>query len=132
MRKLLYKVVLGVIVLLFVACKDEGSKLSPEEQALTDAVSQLRSRNYRGYMDMVVSDTVLDSTQLAWRQLAVQQFTETLVRRYGALTHISFYDIDSLSDSVRTIYYYQHFASGDSLACSQTLVRKKGIWKLKI
>ncbi len=116
-----------------VGCKgDDTSNLPPEQQALVSAVAKLSLSDWQGYMELTVESSELDSTQLAWRQLAVQQNTERMVRRHGKLTRISVYDTVAGADSTLTLYYYQHFASDDSIACSQTMVKKKGRWMLKL
>jgi len=116
-----------------VGCKgDDTSNLPPEQHTLVSAIAKLSVRDWQGYMDLTAERSELDSTQLAWRQLAVQQNTELLVRQHGNLSRISVYESVAGADSTLTLYYYLYFASGDSIPCSQTMVRQNGAWKLRM
>jgi len=115
------------------ACREEADRSAAPRKAMQQALNMLVAERYEDFFACMDFGEDLDSAQ---RVL----FASTLMRQV-ALTHETrsglqgalVLDAQLSGDTVATVFYRQYFANGDSIDCSQKMVRRAdGQWLLRM
>lgn len=123
------------MLLLATAC-EEKVKVDPTlapRMALQEALdAQARGdvAAYISYMDFGGAEP--DSVRKMLLMAAIRQKCQSIQEQKQGLQSSQVSAARMRSDSVATVFYNLYFNDGDSVSCSQKMVRHGGVWKLQM
>lgn len=127
--------ILIVSICLFVACKEQPKvdpTLAPRTtlQEALDAQARGDMDAYFSYMNFGSDD--IDTVQQALLKAALAQKQQELQEQRQGLQASIVSTARMRSDTVAIVFYNQYYNNGDSVTCSQKMVRHDGVWKLQM
>ncbi len=117
-----------IVLLLFGSCTNDGDireARSVLERAIDGMYGDSQDDDWFALLDFGC-DLSPEQRQVFAQAYGMFGNNESVVR-----CHIDEH-VDVVCDSVLVLYYSLYFADGDSLACSQKMVRRNGLWKVRM
>ncbi|MBQ0023499.1 MAG: DUF4878 domain-containing protein [Prevotellaceae bacterium] len=123
----------GMSLLTFTSCHDAITDSSDApKQAMQGALDALKDGNMDMYFECLDFDSETDSVQMALMLDLLLQHREWQNAQHKAISSIDIVDCEMMGDTVCTVYYQFSYADGVKEVSSQKMVRKDGIWKLRL
>lgn len=131
MNKTITILLLALVSIVLGACRDDDEQ-TRVKRTLQEALDHLQRGDVETYMHYTDFGCRLDSTQQLYFGMAIRQKLCVQTQTGQDVVSSVVTKAKMHSDTIATVYYTQHFANGDSVLCSQKMVRTQGTWRLRM
>jgi len=126
-------VICAIVVLSFFGCKDKNTDpIEPARLVLKDALMAVEEHDIMRYLDAVDIGVPIDTLHIDILHKTVLQHQQMQEAAHGRCVDIDIIDSDVLSDTLCYLYYQLTFADSVQEVSTQKMVRKDGVWKLRL
>jgi len=126
-------IILAVAVLSAVGCRPKADDRTEEpRRIMQQALNEFLRGEYGQFMSRLDFGGDFDSLQEEAVSLAFIRQQQVVREARSGMQGALVVSAKMQSDSVATVFFREYFANGDSLDCSQKLVRKGGEWRLRM
>lgn len=124
---------LSLLLLLASSCHEEKDRTIAPCEAMQRALNLKAEGDFRAYFACLDFGEELDSAQQSIFVTALLRQVQLDRELRSGMQGARVLSAQMPCDTVATVFYRQYFANGDSLDCSQKMVRQSdGVWRLRM